>query len=98
MFCKLLTGNPDSEASNFQIVEPLDTSGLACADPDIIPFNPDDPPMPGDLDWDDPRIDLGGPLEQFGVLNPEIFFIEYSMAETHGENNTVILPPNCTNP
>ena len=70
--------------------------GLACADEDVFILNPDDPPMPGDP-GEEPRIDLEGPLEAYGVDLEQIFFIEYSVAGTHGPNS-VILPPTCSNP
>ncbi|MCA9713067.1 MAG: hypothetical protein KC468_00055, partial [Myxococcales bacterium] len=96
LFCRLLTGNPDSVATSYDVVEALDTSGLACADSDVLIYDPMFPPKPGDP-AEEARIDLGGPLEAYGVDLEQIFYIELSVAATHGPNS-VILPPNCTNP
>ncbi len=96
LFCRMLTGNPNSVAMDYEVVEALDTSGLACADDDVLIYDPQFPPMPG-MPGVDVRIDLEGPLEKYGVDLEQIFFIELSVVETHGPNS-VILPPVCSNP
>lgn len=97
LFCKMLTGNPSSEALFFQVALPLDTHGFACANPLVHPVHPEKPPTE-ENGWfyTDPRIDLGGPFDEINVPHKPVYYVDYSMVATHGAATTVILPPVCS--
>lgn len=99
VFCKLLTGNPNSEATSYEIALPKDTDGFACANPLVHPVHPEKPPTE-ENGWlyTDPRIDLGGPFEDYNVPHKPVYYVDYSMVDTHGADTHVLLPPLCTNP
>ncbi len=90
LFCRLLTKNKNSYATDFDVVPALEEPGFACADPNNNSIV--------DMQGIDPRVDIG-PLPEYGVTLDPLYFQSGSIAETHGAaSSDVITNPVCANP
>ncbi|MGB1278134.1 MAG: DUF4215 domain-containing protein, partial [Nannocystaceae bacterium] len=87
IFCRLLTQNPNSEATDYDTANTLAEPGFACSDANNNTIK--------DMQGLDPRVNLG-PLPEYGVNHNPLFYQSGSLKETHGATNSdtdVIINP-----